>query len=340
MRPTLIINDIFIFTGTSYRVTCSTKIYLRIIPNIQALAEAFDRGIAAHQRLLQHHFVDRSVAADDRFLDNGIVDHNIAADGDVRPDDGISDVAVCSDADGVDDDSIIVGRQVAGSVTFAVEQLGVGFDEDLFFAAIKPVVDRNGGEFYPSFYHAHKSVGELIFAVGQGFVFDILVYDVDEHFHFFDLVQSDHCHIRFRNTRFFHHSFYNAVVIILYYTKFPGIGDFVYAETGIRHIQNLSNIEIDDSIAKKNEDLVGIFYGISGCPDGVAAAFALFLVNELFVQVRVVRFEIQFDLFAEVADDEHKVTDAHLNQLIDNKRNDRFAGHRDERLRLGVSMRS
>ncbi len=102
---------------------------LRVIADVQAVVQAAEGSVGAHDAILHHGRSQLAVRADNRVADDGIAHDGAVADGHVGADDGVPDLAVAADADGRDDDGVgklgvLAGLQKLG----AVEQAGVGLD--------------------------------------------------------------------------------------------------------------------------------------------------------------------------------------------------------------------
>lgn len=83
-----------------------TKIYLRIVTDVQTLAEAFDSCIVSDDRLLKHNAVDFGKIADDAFLYYGLIDNGVVSNADAGADDGVFDFAILSDINGGDENRV------------------------------------------------------------------------------------------------------------------------------------------------------------------------------------------------------------------------------------------
>ena len=139
------------------------------------MPQAGDSRIIAHNRLLEDHFFNEGIIADDGIFDDGIGDARIVADSDVRPHNRIRDGTIAANAHRVNDDGIIKRRQVVGSIAFAVEQDGVGFQQHFFFSAIEPVVYRESVQFCAAHDHTHQRIGERELAFASNVVFYIKI---------------------------------------------------------------------------------------------------------------------------------------------------------------------
>ena len=305
------------------------------------MPQAGDHGVVSDDGALQVDIFDVGEIADDGIPDDGPFDAGVVADGDVGADDGILDVAVPADAHRVDDNGIVVGRQVGAGVAVAVEEGGIGVEQHLFFAAVEPVVHCDGSEFHPFIDHVHESVGQGELPVGADVVADVEVEGLDQPLHVPDLVKTYHGQVGFRDAGFFHDPldefrprpvFHHAVL--------PRVAHLLDAEAGMRAVQDFFEVDVDDGVAKEDKKLVRSLEVFPRRPDGMARTEADILADVFPADVRVFGVDVVFDLFAEITDDEDEFPDAQFDELIQDEGDDRLAGHRNERLRLRVGQRA
>ena len=120
-------------------------VYFRVIPNIQRVVHAPERGVGAHNAVVHHGRAQLGVGADDGVAQDAVVNDGFVPDGHVGPDDGVRNLAAAPDADGWNNHGIRKLRVVAALQKLgAVEQAGVGFEQGFLAAAVEPVVHRAG----------------------------------------------------------------------------------------------------------------------------------------------------------------------------------------------------
>lgn len=92
------------------------EVYLRIVADIQAAAQAFYRGIAANEGIVEYHFIEIGVRTDDAVAHDRVPDASIGSDGHMRANDGVGDIAARRYAHRWYDDGFFV-RMPVGRIT-------------------------------------------------------------------------------------------------------------------------------------------------------------------------------------------------------------------------------
>lgn len=300
------------------------QIDLGIVADIQAAGFSFYFGVASNEGMGKYDVIEIGKGADDRVLYNGVVDPGLFSNGDVGADDGVTDVTAGGDTDGLDDNGVLELVIRSNGTAEFLQEFGIGFQECLFFAAIEPVGDLEGAEFYVVADHAFDGVGEVVLSVAGHMIADIVLQTVEEDGRFPDTVDAHEGHIRLGDLGFFHHPLDAAVVFQFGNAKVPGVIDSFDTQQGMGLTQDIFYVVFADGVAQDDKYLI-LADDAAGEQYGMANALAFVLNDKMGCQLGIFLFDKVLYLLPEIAYDEDKFCDTGFHQLVNYNREDGFS---------------
>ena len=109
-----------------------SKVYLRIITNIQRPRFPFNFRITANEWIIEHHVVDFGKWSNDRILYNGVLNNSIFAQGYIRADNGVANVTTFGNAYRWNNDRIFKCMQLRNSPPEFLNKIALDWSKDSF----------------------------------------------------------------------------------------------------------------------------------------------------------------------------------------------------------------
>src|SRR5688572_28510018 len=123
---------------------------------------------------------------------------------------------------------------------------------------------------------------------------------------FLYLIQTNQCHIAFRNGRLFHYMRYKTIFTNFCNTKAAGVIHFFYPQHTKPAVYYFFYIIIANSIAQHNEHFI-FANNIFSKLNGMACALPFILVNKMTIQVGVCLLYVVLYLFTEITNNKNKL---------------------------------